>query len=291
VRAEEHFGPTAARKGEVAMHTRPLHDDFGVEVVDFDVHRTATPQQIEQLLEALDEHQLLLFRGGKPITPERQMELCSWFGPLMDSVGGLRCTVLRNEEASGSIKLPFHADFSYSDSPIKVISLHAIRVPPGGTSTSFASGIRGWATLPSDLKDLLTPMTLRHRHLSSVATDWPEFVADHPIRKLHPRTGRPILFVTEHHADRIHELDPERSREVLGRIFAHMYGPSHIYTHRWQLHDFVIWDNLAVQHARLEVADPTEGARAVQRVAVNDVSVPELLARARQQHERRLHTA
>ena len=134
-------------------------------------------------------------------------------------------------------------------------------------------------------------MTLRHRHLSSIATDQPEFLADHQSRKLHPRTGRPILFVTEHHADRIHELDADESREILGGIFEHMYGPSHIYTHRWHLHDLVIWDNLAVQHARLEAADPAKGARAVQRVAVNDVSVPELIERAQQQYMRRQHTA
>jgi taurine dioxygenase len=190
-----------------------------------------------------------------------------------------------------TVKLPFHADFSYTDSPIKTISLHATEVPPGGTSTSFVSGIRSWATLPSDLQELLAPMTLCHRHVSSIATNWPEFMADHPVRMLHPRTSRPILFVTEHHAFRIHELDAEKSREILDRLFDHMYDPSHSYTHRWQLYDFVIWDNLAVQHARREAADLSQGNRKLQRVANNDITFPELIERARHQHEQRLHRA
>ena len=273
------------------MHTRPVHADFGVEVLDVELHRTVAAAQIGQLRRALDEHQLLLFRSDRPIPPERQVEIGSWFGPPMDTGNGARWSVLRNEEASGSIKLPFHADFSYSDSPIKVISLHAIEVPPGGTSTSFASGICGWAGLASDLKDLLAPMTLRHRHVSSIGRDWPEFNAEHPVCKAHPRTGRPILFVTEHHADRILELDADSSREILQRIFMHLYAPARVYTHRWQLHDLLIWDNLALQHARLEAADPAQGGRAVQRVVVNDVSVAELVERARQQQARRLHAA
>jgi taurine dioxygenase len=264
------------------MDIRPLHPEFGVEVFGCDVRESVASAQIEQLRDALDEHQLLLLRSGRRIAPERQVEICSWFGPPMDSGNGSHWSVLRNEEPSGRKKLPFHADFSYTDYPIKVISLHAIEVPPGGTATAYVSGISAWTTLPSELRSLLCSMTLRHRHVSSVGTDWPEFVANHPVRKPHPRTGRPILFVTEHHADRIHELDANASQELLKRLFAHLYAPSHVYTHQWQLHDLVIWDNLAIQHGRPEAADPAKGKRAVQRVAVNDVSLSELVERARQ---------
>jgi taurine dioxygenase len=262
------------------VHVRQLRPDFGAEIVDFDIHSGVAAAEAEQLRAALDQHQLLLLRSEHAIRPERQVEICSGFGPIMNNGKG-SWSVLKNDEASGRIRLPFHSDFSYSDCPIKLISLHATDIPAGGTSTSFVSGACAWASLPGDLKAQLSTLSLRHRHVSSLGTDWPEFFADHPVCKPHPRTGRPILFVTEHHADRILELAPDASQALLDRLFAHLYAPAHVYTHRWRLHDLLIWDNWALQHGRPEVADPANGKRAMQRVAVNEVNVPELVARAR----------
>ncbi len=272
------------------MLIRPLHPNFGAEVLDLQLE-AATPQDIDTLRAALDEHQLLLFRNGESLAPEQQVEICGWFGPPVDNGDGRLWSMLRNEEAAGRIKLPFHADFTYTDSPIKIISLHASELPPGGTSTSFVSGIHGWASLPLELQTRLAPMTLRHRHVSAITTGLPEFIADHPLRKEHPRSGRPILFATEYHAHRILELDLEESDAILSRLFEHLYAEQHIYTHRWQLHDLMIWDNLAVQHARREAAELSAGKRAVQRVVVNEMTYPELVARARQQQEQRRQPA
>ena len=93
--------------------------------------------------------------------------------------------------------------------------------------------------------------------------------------------------MTEHHAHRILELDEAASTALLARLLAHHYAEERVYTHRWQPHDLLIWDNLAAQHARREPADPAAGARAVRRVVIGDVSFPELLARARQQQMER----
>jgi taurine dioxygenase len=276
---------------------------MGAEVVDFDVLAPTPWGQVEELKGALDEYQLLLFRCGQPIPPDRQVEITSWFGPPADNAGtGRLWSVLHNDDDAGRRKLPFHSDFTYTDSPIKIISLHAIELPPGGSSTSFASGVHAWATLPPDRQQLLAGMTLRHRHIPTVgvggspeAADEPdhplqppkEFVAEHPVRLVHPRTGQPVLFVTEYHADRVHEVDPEESDRLLREILAHMYEPENVYVHRWQLYDFLIWDNLALQHARRDEAVIVDGPRAMQRVALNEVTYPELIDRAWQQQKRR----
>ena len=285
------------------MRFARLHDAMGAEVLDFDVLAPDIAGQVEDLKGALDEYQLLLFRGGQPIPPDRQVEMTSWFGPPADNAGtGQLWSVLHNDDDAGRRKLPFHSDFTYTESPIKIISLHAIELPAGGSSTSFASGVHAWATLPPDRQQLLTGMTLRHRHIPTVGVggsrqtgDEPahplqppkEFVAEHPVRLLHPRTGQPVLFVTEYHADRVYEVDPEESDRLLREILGHMYEPDNVYVHRWQLYDFLIWDNLALQHARQDAADIEAGPRAMQRVALNEVTYPELIARAWQQQKRR----
>jgi taurine dioxygenase len=264
------------------MRVRQLHPDLGAEVLDLNPLRGVKPEEIEELRSAYDAHQLLLFRFGEPITPERQVEISGWFGPPVSNGGDEKLwSVLRNENAAGRVQLAFHSDLTYTDSPIKGISLHAIELPPSGTATSFVSGVHAWSTLPPQRQQQLATMTLRHRLSSTIYGDYPEFIADHPVRLVHPRTGQLVLFVTEHHATRIHELAPEDSDRVLAELFAHLYAPERVYVHRWQLYDLVIWDNLAIQHARPEDANVEDGPRAMQRVALSDVPFGELVERAR----------
>jgi taurine dioxygenase len=263
------------------MRIRRLHHDLGAEVRDVDLLHTTT-DEIDELRGALDEYELLLFRSGR-IPPERHVEITEWFGtPAEDSGEGRRWSVLHNENRAGSMRIPFHSDFTYTDAPIRLISLHAVELPPGGSSTSYVSGTAGWASLPAERQRQLSGLTVRHSYRSRISDDLPDFEADHPLCRLHPRTGRPILFVTEHHAERIVDLDADESDRVLLELFAHLYAPQHVYVHEWRLHDLLVWDNLAVQHARTEEADPALGARALQRVSVNDVTYAELIERARE---------
>lgn len=270
------------------MRFRPLHPDLGAEVLDFDVQRGGSPEEIAELRRAYDQHSMLLFRGGGRIAPERHVEIASWFGPPgpVDNSGkGDFVSVLQNEEDAGSRVLPFHSDLTYTECPVKAICLHAIAVPEGGTSTTFVSGRAAWKKLPDALQDELADKTLLHFHVSNEAYGWPDFEAEHPVRLIHPRTGDPILLVTEHHAKRILELSEERSRAVLDELFATLYAPEARYEHRWQLDDLLMWDNLAIQHARTQHSDPGEGKRALQRVALAEVGLPELIERVRERQK------
>jgi taurine dioxygenase len=272
------------------MQLRPLHEALGIEVIDFDVLAPATPDEVAELRRAYDEHHLLVFRDGPRIPPERQVEMTAWFGPPppVDNTGrGQLWTVLSNENDAGRLQLPFHSDFTYTDAPIKGISLHALELPAGGTTTSFVSGVWGWATLPHERQEMLDGLTVRHTYDSRIGDALPTFTAVHPLCLRHPRTGTPILFVTEHHAVRVEELEPAESDRVLQELFAHLYARDNVYVHEWRLHDFVVWDNLVAQHAREVQAETVDGPRALQRVALNDVTYDELIARATEQQRLR----
>jgi alpha-ketoglutarate-dependent taurine dioxygenase len=270
------------------MQLRPLHPDLGAEVLDFDIQRGGTPEEIAQLRRAYDDYSLLLFRGGGRIAPERQVEIARWFGPpgpVDNSGSGDFVSVLQNGEDAGSRQLPFHSDLTYTDCPIKAICLHAIAVPESGTSTTFVSGRAAWKKLPAERQGELADKTLLHLYVSNMAYGWPDFEAEHPVRLIHPRTGEPVLFVTEHHAERILEIDEARSREVLAALFAALYAAEARYEHWWQLDDLLMWDNLAIQHARTEESRPSGGKRALQRVALAEVGLQELVDRARERQK------
>ena len=132
------------------------------------------------------------------------------------------------------------------------------------------------------MQQRLDGLTLRHVHISDVKEyDWPPFIADHPVKLPNPRTGEPMLLVTEHHATRINELEEAESQALIEELFAHIYAPQRQYDHVWQLNDVLMWNNLAVQHARREHSDYAGGARVLQRVALAEVGLAELIERAR----------
>ena len=82
-----------------------------------------------------------------------------------------------------------------------------------------------------------------------------------------------MLFATMQQTERILELSDETvddrdSRELLRELFdTYLYVSSNEYRHDWALGDLVVWDNLAMQHAR-KPCPLTHGARSFRRVAV-----------------------
>jgi alpha-ketoglutarate-dependent taurine dioxygenase len=56
------------------------------------------------------------------------------------------------------------------------------------------------------------------------------------------------------------------SEALLAELFAHLYQPSARWNHEWRPGDLVVWDNIAMQHARPNVAG-NGPARTLRKVA------------------------
>ena len=74
-----------------------------------------------------------------------------------------------------------------------------------------------------------------------------------PVGFQHPRTGRTILYVSQMMTSEIAGLPFDESEELLETLFSYLYDPAHSWQHDWRNGDLVLWDNLAVQHARPNV--------------------------------------
>ncbi len=88
---------------------------------DIDVQIGREPEDIARLQRAFGDHHLLIFRGDGQITPERQVEITGWFGPVIAE--GTAWTVLDNAEPAGRKELPFHSDITFLEFPLAGISL------------------------------------------------------------------------------------------------------------------------------------------------------------------------
>jgi taurine dioxygenase len=254
----------------MTMHLESLPQGFGARVCGFDAQHERSPQDIAALQEALASHSLLIFRECGRLSPERQAEIVGWFGTVGAErlpEGGV-ATTMDNAMDRGRAILPFHSDITFFRYPLEGISLHPLELPAVDTSTTYVSNAVAWDTLPSDLKDLLRDRKARHYHRDDgkMGNTAQVFETWHPVCMTHYRTGRPLLFVTEHHVDRIEGFSQQDGAKLLQRLFAHIYAPARQYEHVWRKGDLVVWDNYAIQHARTREADPADGRRVLQRV-------------------------
>ncbi len=265
------------------MRIKPLPQGFGVEVADFDLEAGGDPEDLARLKQAYLEHHLVIFRGARTISPDRQVEVTGWFGPVLSE--GTRWTVLDNADPTGRFVLPFHADITFLEHPLAGISLCPQELPDGPTSTTYISNAVGWRLLPEELQRELAGRKARHVFVSDSDIDlgMAEFEYWHPARMLHPETGQPLLFVTEGHVDLIEGLSPQRSAEILQQAFATLYAPERRYEHVWREGDLVVWNNLAIQHARTAVAELARGKRIVRRVQLGTRGFLEQVARLKEQ--------
>lgn len=263
----------------------PFTIGFGAIVSGFDAHDGRDPDHLAALRHAYDTHHLLHFTGCEGMTPERQVELVGWFGPVganRDAAGN-PWTVLDNAEPVGSQPLPFHADISFMAHPLEGLSLHPLALPEVETSTTFISNAVAWDALPGEVQDRLRGRTVEHRYdpPADMQLDWPVLAHRHPACMTHRRTGREFLFINEHHVSAIDGLEAQESDALLQLVFATLYAPARRYEHVWQLGDLLVWDNLALQHARTRPALPSVGKRILQRVAIGAHNFPDQLAEVR----------
>jgi len=252
------------------VEVRPLHPALGAEVTGVDPRRALTGAEAAQLQEWYDRFHLLRFRLPD-LTVEQQERLVACFGPPIDDMAdGVLTGFISNvmDDKAGSGPLPFHSDYSFSPLPVQGIVLYAVELPDRGTSTWFANGALAAATLPEDLRAAAEGRTVTHA-LGVFATGSegartrdhvlpPEAPRHrHPILRVHPRTGETVLFVTDLHAECVDGLDPAASDALLDALLAHLYRPEHLYEHRWEVGDLVVWDNETLQHMREDVTDAT----------------------------------
>jgi len=270
------------------MDLVPLPQGFGVEVRECDLAAALSAADVARLQAAYDEHHLLVFPRGSRLSPDRQAEVAGWFGPLGgDGTGPDQpWSFMDNRDAAGRAVLKFHCDMSPLAHPVEGISLHALKLPRVPTSTTFVSNVLAWDALEADLQAELRGIKGLHRYGEAINLDlrWPLLEHWHPVCLKHPRTGRELLFVTEYHTVQLGDLPAERNAALLAQLFGLLYASAMRYEHVWQLGDLVVWDSLAVQHARTREADPADGPRVLQRVSLGAHSIgSQIAAEARRQ--------
>jgi taurine dioxygenase len=275
---------------------------FGAEVAGLKLDGSITDQEQRHLRSLLDEHQLLVFRG-QDIDVEAQKRLVAVFGPLCDERrDGSYYAVNSNVEKDPvfvQTRLGYHQDYSWTPFPLPVISLYGTEVSGNVVATLFVSNTLGYRSLTERQRrdmDGLEVVHARHNRVGDAVSaldeidrtrlDGSDEMADlhlyprtvQPLFKPHPRTGEPMLYVSELFTSHALGIDADESERIIQEAYRVLYAPENTYQHDWSVGDLVVWDNIAVQHARTAVA--SESRRTLRRVTVSEKSLDEICAAA-----------
>jgi alpha-ketoglutarate-dependent taurine dioxygenase len=261
------------------LEVRDITPAFGADITGFDPKAPLDDETRALLQHLFDTRGLLRFRGidlahveqvalGRMLI--RKEGLADEGDPIPEDTFYVSNRKLDSAAPYG--RLQFHADTMWCDTPFEVLSLYGAKVEQPSAPTTFVSGAHAWKTLPDELRKkveglevLHTAGVVRRGDLSEVlVTD----VLNPPttITKLvltHPRTGEKILYACEQMTKEIIGLPHAESEAILAEVFDHLYAPSGQLDHEWREGDFVVWDNIALQHSRknVEIEGPARHLR------------------------------
>jgi taurine dioxygenase len=259
------------RVGRLSWRTRT---PFGADL-DHDFRQPLTPEEQAAFRSLFYARRLLVMRGER-LSLEQQQAVAGYIGPVLTGDRGL-AYIAPDDGILNEARLAYHSDLAFAPEPFAALSLHAVDVAEGRTST-----------LPQALKtriDGRTAIFTQPPRPDTRLIDGEPW--DSPVRRArgvtmdHPVTGETLLFVNENHVTHVEGLEAAESYDLLDALFGHLYAPANRVEHVWNNGDLLLWDNLALQHGRPDVAGIHP--RRLQRASVAERSLleqmPEFFAR------------
>ena len=241
---------------------------LGAELRDVDLSSPLSESLVKEIRKNLLEHLVIFFRD-QALTPAQFMSLAQQFGepveyPMVKGIEGfpkiIEVKKLEHERAAfGAI---WHSDTVYLDRPPMASMLLAREVPPAGGDTLFANMYLAFASLSPALQELLQGLKAvnssakadvtktREDRVRSAGTEHArkEFIAEHPVVRTHPETGRKALYVNPAHTVRFADWTEEESAPLLKFLFDVQTRPEFTCRFSWRPGSIALWDNRCAQH-------------------------------------------
>ena len=276
------------------MQLTPLSPALGVEITGLDLSLAFDEATAAALRDAWRDHRLLLLRG-QALDQAAQVRFATLFGPVshrgayMKEADASHVSNARPDGILGSGVLHFHSDHTFFRHPLKAICLHAIEVPASGGDTLFADAAAAWDNLPAALKARIAGLSSLQLfdytgdyNRRTLAKDAPADAPRcwHAMVREDGDSGRRLLFAHMHTTAAISGLSDDEADALMEELAEYIADPAIGYRHVWRPGDVLLWNNIALQHARTDF-DPRE-KRTLRRVpiAVSEAEAREETAQA-----------
>jgi taurine dioxygenase len=246
-----------------SITVRKLTPTIGAVISDVDLSRELTNRQFEEIHQALMDNLVIFFRD-QHLTIDQHKAFGARFGKLHvhpNAAKGVpehpEILVIKADEKSTRVAGEnWHSDVSCDEEPPMGSILYIQEVPPdGGGDTMFANMYLAYETLSAPIRTMLDGLTAVHdswkAHSNRKAGQGSEMrfpSSEHPVVRVHPVTGRRLLFVDRGFTTHIPQLSRPESDALLAFLFRHIETPRLSCRFRWEANSIAFWDNRCAQH-------------------------------------------
>ena len=249
------------------MKVRRIAGALGAEITGVDLARPSD-EEVSQVRKAWLEHLVVFFRDQR-LSSEEYMAFARRIGkpieyPFVKGLPGfpeiIEVKKLEHEKVNfGGV---WHSDTAYLEVPPMASMLLARELPPYGGDTLFANMYLAYETLSPGMKAMLEKQLAvnasakadvtrtREDRIKADGTESAkkELVAEHPVVRTHPETGRKALYVNFAHTVRFKDMTERESAPILEFLFQHQIRPEFTCRFVWQVGSLALWDNRCAQH-------------------------------------------
>jgi alpha-ketoglutarate-dependent 2,4-dichlorophenoxyacetate dioxygenase len=260
--------------------TRQVGPCFAAEMDGIDMTRPLTPDEVAAIHAGMDRYAVLVFHD-QAIDDAQQLAFSRSLGEIEHSIGAsLRApdeyrlpTTFADVSNLDKNNQPYarddrrrlfaignrlwHSDSSFKVVPAKYSLLHARSIPSKGGNTEFADMRAAYDALDDETRAQVEDLICEHSQIYSRQqigffdlTD-EERARFKPVRqrlvRTHPVTGRKSLYLASHAGAIVGWPVPE-ARCFLRDLIEHATQREFVYSHKWRVHDLVMWDNRQVMH-------------------------------------------
>jgi taurine dioxygenase len=243
---------------------------IGATIHGLDLSQALSGAVQAELKAALAHYEVIFFRDQK-LSPAQQVAFTRSFGHVSEVKaffprveGQSEVEIVESTALRPGASNNWHADITWQAQPPIGTSLYAQVIPASGGDTLWASMTTAYAALPKDFQAYLETLSAMH---TWEVTGWTEYLlrqdasgaqlqaarakyppVTHPVVRVHPITGKKILYVNPTFTTHIHGLPRTQSDALLAQLFALITAPEVQARWRWQPDTLAVWDNRSTQH-------------------------------------------
>ena len=170
----------------------------------------------------------------------------------------------------------WHSDSSYKVVPAAYSLLSGRIVTKEGGETQFADMASAYDALDQKTKVLIEDMVCEHSLIYSRGALGFDELSDEELKnftpvlqrlvRTHPVSGRKSIYLSSH-IGRIIDAPRPEGLCLVRDLTEEATRPEFVYTHKWQQHDLVMWDNRQTMH-RARAFDDINEIRDMRRTTV-----------------------
>src|SRR3954464_7632415 len=222
------------------LDIRPLSGALGAEILRVDLADDLSDAIVAAIRALWLEHCVGFFRS-QSLTPEQFLHAAGRFGepieyPFVKGLDGFPqiTPVIKLEHEKINFGGLWHSDTAYLERPPMATMLIARETPSRGGDTLFANMYLAYETLSDGMKRMLDGLiavnssakadvtcTREDRIKDSGKSEAKkEYVAEHPVVRTHPETGRKALYINGGHTLRLKGMTGEERAPPLRLRFA-----------------------------------------------------------------------